>query len=689
MSNLVTGPSSSQTPYLVNLEPNIRFTSIITTGDSVQGAANLPDGGAWRFGGIPDGIGALDSGNGTVTVLVNHEIFVGTTTATVERAHGAAGSYVSAVVIDSTTLKVVDAYDLADTMYTDADGDGVWTQTADNLDRLCSADLADVTAYFWAGDDGIAGTADDLGTRERIFMNGEEFGAEGRGWGWVVTGPEARTVWELPALGKFSWENSVASPDSGAKTVVVGLDDTNPGQVYVYVGDKQATGNTIEKAGLSNGKLYGIAASGIGNTLTGDNEAQLFTDGNPATNAPTTGSFTMVEIVDAATKTGATIQTESNASGITEWWRPEDGAWDTVDPNRFYFVTTASTTVIGGVTTPSRLWALDFTDVTDPTAGGTFTMLLDGTEGHFMLDNIGVDADGKVWMVEDVGGNPRSGRTWVYDPATDESYEVAGHDVSRFGEGPANSTQTGIPTVLPVAPFTNNEEASGIVDVTHLLGDADTQAFLVDVQAHYNIATDPRYSDNNAATTTAAEARARAELVEGGQLLVMFVDEADTKGTNGADEMRGSYLGEDMRGRDGDDLMLAGSGADSVKGGTGNDTLVGGAGADMLNGGAGLDTFRYASASEGGDMIRGFSVADDTIEVSAAGFGGGLAAGALDASRFVVGTAATQATGQFVYALLHGELYWDADGTGAGAAVLIADFAGNPYLSAADILVIA
>ena len=48
---------------------------------------------------------------------------------------------------------------------------------------------------------------------------------------------------------------------SGAKTVVISTDDSTPGEVYVYVGEKQATGTTIEKAGLTGGELYGISAS--------------------------------------------------------------------------------------------------------------------------------------------------------------------------------------------------------------------------------------------------------------------------------------------------------------------------------------------------------------------------------------------------------------------------------------------
>ncbi|MBK8121275.1 MAG: hypothetical protein IPK39_20560 [Sulfuritalea sp.] len=89
-------------------------------------------------------------------------------------------------------------------------------------------------------------------------MNGEENGNEGRAFGFVATGSNKGKVYELPYLGKFSWENSVANPYSGDKTVVIGLDDSTPGQVYVYQGTKTNTGLDIDKAGLTNGTLAGI-----------------------------------------------------------------------------------------------------------------------------------------------------------------------------------------------------------------------------------------------------------------------------------------------------------------------------------------------------------------------------------------------------------------------------------------------
>ena len=64
------------------------------------------------------------------------------------------------------------------------------------------------------------------------------------------------TSYELASLGKASWENLLAHPGTGARTVVVGLDDSSGpvnGQVYVYAGTKARSTHPVEAAGLANG----------------------------------------------------------------------------------------------------------------------------------------------------------------------------------------------------------------------------------------------------------------------------------------------------------------------------------------------------------------------------------------------------------------------------------------------------
>src|SRR5215212_10232049 len=90
LANSITGPSSSQTPYILRSQSGVVTQAILTVGDSVN---VKPDGiTPYRMVGIPDGLGAFDNGDGTFTLLMNHEIPSGLG---VVRAHGAPGAFVS------------------------------------------------------------------------------------------------------------------------------------------------------------------------------------------------------------------------------------------------------------------------------------------------------------------------------------------------------------------------------------------------------------------------------------------------------------------------------------------------------------------------------------------------------------------------------------------------------------------
>jgi Ca2+-binding RTX toxin-like protein len=535
------GPSTTQTPYLISLEPNVTFTSILSVGDIV---GTHPDGSPRPMVGVPDGIGAFDNGDGTMTIMFNHEL--GSAAGAV-REHGSTGAFVDKIVVDKTTLQVLSAEDLGKTVFQNPDGDGIYVNATTAFERLCSADLAPTSAFYNA--------RTNLGTTERIYMAGEETGPpftpdNGRGWAFVVTGPDAGKVYELPAMGNISFENLVASPATGNKTVVMEMDDTSPlGQVYMYVGTKQATGNTVEKAGLTNGSLYGVKVTGMldetnGTVLPGD-----------------AATFTMVSLPNAKTSTGVQLQADSETATVTEFLRPEDGAWDPSHPNWYYFNTTAS--FAGN----SRLWRLEFNDINNPEAGGTIRMMLTGTEGQKMLDNMTVSADGKVTLVEDVGNNAFLGRVLQYDPTTDTLVPIGIHDSARFG-------------TPPTAPFNQDEEASGVLDVTSILGGPDRKAYLLDTQAHYSIG---------------------GELVEGGQLQLMYVDTPRSGGSNN-DVIRGSGFADNLTGGGGDDTITTGGGDDVIDGGSGNDVMAGGAGNDAYFVDSGVDAV-IENAGEGSDTV--------------------------------------------------------------------------------------
>lgn len=435
----IQGPSSSASPYMLTERPGVVTRSILTVGDLVGG---------YTMAGIADGLGAYDNGDGSFTVLMNHELGSG---AGVVRAHGAKGSFVSKWTISKDSLEVLSGEDLIKQVK--SWNGTAWVTDTTALNRMCSADLPDASAFYNA--------ASGKGTQNRIFMNGEEAGAEGRALAHVVEGPDAGTSYILPGLGRASWENVVAMPNTGDKTVVVGLDDSGGGQVYVYVGEKKATGNDVEKAGLTGGTLYGLKIAGVPTE-------------NDATAVGAGAAFSLVKIGDAANLTGAQLEAKSALLGVSALARPEDGAWDPTNPGGFYFATTGS---FKGI---SRLWHLDFAEVSDVTAGGTASIAVaspayDATKssaeqaGPRMMDNITVNDRGQVLVQEDPGGQDYLSGIFQYDPATGTAIRIARHDANRFAPSAANF-------------LTRDEESSGIIPVP-FLGEGK---YLFDVQAHYS-----------------------------------------------------------------------------------------------------------------------------------------------------------------------------------------------------------
>ena len=308
-------------------------------------------------------------------------------------------------------------------------------------------------------------------------------------------------------MGKCSWENLLANPAPMDTTLVIGTDDSTPGQVYLYIGTKTASGNDVERAGLANGLLYGIRANASAADSRDENVA-LTGSQSLGMSKGGSASFGLVPLGNAASLTGAQVQTASVAGGITEFLRPEDGAWDPANPRDFYFATTDGfdTTKNGGsgaaaLVTTSRLYRLRFTDLNDPTAGGSITMLLDGSENHQMLDNITVDRYGRVLCQEDTGNVDHTAKIWAYTISTGAWNEIASHDPALFGSrigGVTTAAQTG---------FTKDEESSGIIDVSDILG---AGKYLAVVQAH----STTKY-------TNGTDIPDLPQHIEGGQLLVM------------------------------------------------------------------------------------------------------------------------------------------------------------------------
>jgi len=267
------------------------------------------------------------------------------------------------------------------------------------------------------------------------------------------------------------------------------------------MGQKRNSGNPVERAGLVGGSLFGIKVTNGGANYGG---GAVTRENNGAIN----GTFVLQGVTAAdALGTGANLQTKSVALGISEFARPEDGAWDTKNPRVFYFVTTGAnlgTTALPNNQT-SRLYKLTFNSLSNPT-GGTIELVVDrgvgmgplatpippSTSVVAMFDNITVDGDGAVLIEEDPGNNDYIAKIWRVNPATKTAVEALHSDPARFAPP-------------PLQPFNVDEESSGIIEVTHMVKSArwfehGRRYFLADMQAHYGI---------------------QGEAVEGGQLYLI------------------------------------------------------------------------------------------------------------------------------------------------------------------------
>lgn len=162
----------------------------------------------------------------------------------------------------------------------------------------------------------------------------------------------------------------------------------------------------------------------------------------------------------------------------------------------------------------------------------------------------------------------------------------------------------------------------------------------------------------------------------------------------GFENIYGSNQGGDVLRGNGSANTLFGFGTDDqIAGAGGDDVIRGGTGTDTLSGGNGNDIFRFAALNEVGDQITDFTNAsgtNDRLDISASALGGGLVAGALAASAFIsrADNVAQDADDRFIFRTTDNTVWFDDDGNGTHAAVLVADLQAGATFTAADIVLI-
>jgi hypothetical protein len=133
--------------------------------------------------------------------------------------------------------------------------------------------------------------------------------------------------------------------------------------------------------------------------------------------------------------------------------------------------------------------------------------------------------------------------------------------------------------------------------------------------------------------------------------------------------------------------LKGGSRPDTLVGGAGDDRISGGRGKDVLSGGVGKDTFVFDTtpSKSNVDTITDFFPRDDTLLFSRKIFKKSPAkSGILKKDAFALGKQAKDKNDVFVYDKAKGALWYDGDGSGKGAAILVAQFKGKPALAYSD-----
>ena len=493
------GPRTTVSPYVVPVADGVSTKSLLTVGD-------LPAANGFKMVGIPDGLGAIRNSSGTFDLFMNHEL---RTTQGITRRHGQRGAFVSQFRIDRRTLDVRSGRDLIDpgVKYWDyvsqtygedpssggpnprRPGDTFEPQSAE-FGRWCSSSLTDPGQLY--------NRRSGRGYDGQIYFGNEENGDPGRVFGVTTDG----TAQQLPRLGLFSWENTLAAANKTDRTLVVGTEDAGPnpnpppetvpddaaGQLWVYSGTKSKRGNAFARAGLTNGVDSVIDV--VDESVTNDAGFRTkFGKNNPAE----------VDLSEVDWDQSATAQNrEARRDGLS-LNRIEDGAFDPRHPNDFYFLTTEGgkgADVPTGMTgrDGGGLWKLSFEDIEHPELGGTLTLLLDGSEPPLLNkpDNMDIDTKGNLLIQEDPGNNVHLARIVAYRIKDGELATLAQFDPALFSPGQPKT-------------MTTDEESSGIIDAKEILGSG---WFVFDAQVH------------KARTGSNA-----IEEVEEGQLLTMKVED--------------------------------------------------------------------------------------------------------------------------------------------------------------------
>ncbi len=534
------------TPMMVPVAEGYETTVLHTVGQSYGDDNYTPIG-------VLDGLGATELDANTVRVYANHEIlhFRGYEYE-VNDGNGGTFSMVGARIsyfdVDKTTREIVASGLAYDTVY-DANGNiasdvGFLANDTSGFSRFCSANMIEAHQF-----------GNGVGIEDPIFFSGEEDGGGfspvgGAEWALDIA---TDTMWQLPDMGRGAWEN-VTEIDTGTTTHVAFIlgDDTSPidfggnegveaAPLYLYVGEKDASGDFPARNGLRGGNLY-VWVSDTGETSPADFNGS----------GSLTGTWVEVDNVpqlengseDGSTgfdeygyPTQGNLWLQADALGAFGFSRPEDVATNPFDGSMAVMASTGVDTFENGVDTFGTTYTID-TDFSDfDNLKGELVIIYDGdadtTRALRSPDNLEWAADGYIYIQEDeaeedtLDGEPLFGEGAVnpneagvvrVDPATGETMRVSNIDRSVVLDASIAEPNDAVDD----APNNAGEwESSGIVDVSDMFGEEAGTLFLLTVQAH-TVDDQERFNP----TTRIRD----SDLGEAGQLLFLSAPERPADG---------------------------------------------------------------------------------------------------------------------------------------------------------------
>ena len=499
--------------------------SLLTIGDRLPSRDPRFPGEGYQPVGALDGLGAYRLDEGTVRVLVNHEL-TGKEGYPYRLDNGTTltGARISFLDVDRRTLRILNGGIAYRAMY---DRQGRFVETGfqvnevshaeQGLARLCSSQLIEKGTFNFV---------------DTIYMTQEELsdplGHPYGGTVWALD-VERRTLHAVPAMGRMAGENTTPlSGPSDAVALLIGDDTipqtdkdgsfgqeadlhTSPGHLvtaplWLYVGRKNASTKTLppgvvpahatflNRNGLLAGQLYYFVAehgvrtpaqfNGTGSTLSGTWEKIEVLD---KTRAGEQGYDSL------GYKTGLTLRREAKAGGAFQFSRPEDVSTHPSIGTRAVLASTGRDTVFPDHDAWGTVYQIDV-DLKGMTA--TLTILYDADDaggarfshpdaGIRNPDNLEWGADGMIYIQEDKAKRrdplfgSHSGQEaslWRLDPRTGAVERIA--RIDRAVVLPEGSTDES-PHVIGAW------ESAGILDVTHLFGTrVDERVLLATVQAH-------------------------------------------------------------------------------------------------------------------------------------------------------------------------------------------------------------